>query len=168
MFMDFCSGLIQELKKLELNVLLETCGLFDMDAFLDKMYPWLDMIYFDIKLFDSSDHKRYCGVTNEKILENFRTLSFMKPEQILPRVPLVPGITDTDSNLDAIAEFLVSSNAAKVMLLAYNPLWPDKLAKFSGRQGTVPDSMKRFMKPEHIRHCNEIFNNHGIDTAGPS
>jgi pyruvate formate lyase activating enzyme len=164
MFMDFCSGLLQEFKGLRTNTLLETCGLFEMDLFLEKMLPWLDMIYFDIKFFDSIEHKKCCGVANNKIIENFRTLSFMKPDQILPRVPLVPGITDTASNLNAIAEFLVSCNAGKVKLLAYNPLWPDKLVKFTGQHGPIPDLMKQFMKPEHVRSCSEIFTKHGIMT----
>jgi pyruvate formate lyase activating enzyme len=163
-FMDFCSELLQELKKFGINTLLETCGLFDIDRFLDKMLPWLDMIYFDIKLFDSDEHKKYCGVSNEKIIENFRTLSFMKPEHILPRVPLVPGITDTDSNLDSIAGFLHSCKASKVKLLPYNPLWPDKLMKFSAQNKPVPEIMKQFMKPEHIRSCIEIFTEQSIKT----
>jgi pyruvate formate lyase activating enzyme len=163
-FMDFCSELLQELKKFGISTLLETCGLFDIDRFLDKMLPWLDMIYFDIKLFDSGEHKKYCGVSNEKIINNFRTLSFMKPEHILPRVPLVPGITDTDSNLDSIAGFLHSSKASRVKLLPYNPLWPDKLMKFSAQNKPVPEIMKQFMKPEHIRSCIEIFTKQSIKT----
>lgn len=164
LFIDFCSELLQKLRKLKIHVLLETCGLFDMDVFLEKMYPWLDMIYFDIKLYGSIEHKKYCGVTNEKILENFRTLCYMKRDHILPRVPLVPGITDTDSNLNAIAGFLVSCNASRVKLLPYNPLWPDKLEKLSGQSKPVPDMMKQFMKPEHLNACREIFIKHGIET----
>ncbi len=164
MFMDFCSSLLQEFKKLRINTLLETCGLFDMDRFLEKMLPFLDMIYFDIKLFDSSEHKKYCGVSNDKIIENFRTLSFMKPEHILPRVPLVPGITDTDSNLNAIAGFLLSCKVSRIKLLPYNPLWPDKLMKFSAQNRHIPEMMKQFMKPEHVRSCIELFTKQGIKT----
>lgn len=164
LFMDFCSELLQELKKLKIQTLLETCGLFDMNSFLEKMISWLDMIYFDLKLIDSDEHKKYCGVSNKRIIENFKTLSSMKAGRILPRVPLVPGITDTGSNLNAIADFLVSCEVNRIKLLAYNPLWPDKLEKFSGQHRLVPDKMKQFMKPEHVKSCKEIFIKHGIQT----
>jgi pyruvate formate lyase activating enzyme len=164
MFMDFSSELLKECKRLGIDTLLETCGLFEIDRFLEKMIPWLDMIYFDIKLIDSSEHRKYCGTTNEKIIENFRTLCFMNQVQILPRVPLVPGITDTYSNLNAIAGFLVSCKVRKVRLLAYNPLWPEKLAKFSGQNRHVPEEMKKFIKPENIQSYREIFTSLGIET----
>jgi pyruvate formate lyase activating enzyme len=163
MFMDFCSELLIELKKHKIHTLLETCGQFDMTSFVEKMFSNLDEIYFDIKLFDESEHKKYCGVSNEIILENFRILSSMNDRKTLPRVPLVPGITDTDSNLNATADFLVSCCMDKVRLLAYNPLWPDKLEKFGGN-GHVPDKMKLFMKPEHLKSCEAIFYRHGIKT----
>ena len=163
LFMDFCSELLRELKKFKIHTLIETCGQFDMDSFLEKMFPELDAIYFDIKLFDDGEHRKYCGVTNTIILENFRTLCSMKGIEILPRVPLVPGITDTKHNLSAIADFLVSCGAERVKLLAYNPLWPDKLEKFGGHS-PVPDKMKKFMKPEHLRSCEEIFTKRGIQT----
>ena len=134
-----------------------------MDLFLEKMFPRLDAIYFDIKLLGDGEHRKYCGVTNEKILENFRTLSDMKTIEILPRVPLVPGITDTAHNLSAIADFLHSCGVNRVRLLSYNPLWPDKLEKFGGHV-PVPDKMKRFMKPQHLRACEEIFTKRSIQT----
>jgi pyruvate formate lyase activating enzyme len=163
LFMDFCSELLRKLKILEINTLLETCGYFEMDAFLEKMFPYLDAAYFDIKLYDDGEHRKYCGVTNRKILENFRTLCSMKGLEILPRIPLVPGITDSKQNLIAIADFLLSCGAERVRLISYNPLWPDKLEKFGGH-GSVPDKMKKFMKPEHIRSCGEIFIQRGIQT----
>jgi pyruvate formate lyase activating enzyme len=163
MFMDFCSELLKEMKKYGIHTLLETCGYFDMDPFLEKIFPLLDSLYFDIKLYDDAEHRKYCGVTNKKILENFRTLCFMKGTEMLPRVPLVPGITDTKHNLGAIADFLISCRVERVRLLSYNPLWPDKMEKFGGN-GTVPDKMKKFMKPEHLRSCREIFIQRGIQT----
>ncbi len=164
MFMDFCSELLTELKRHKIHTLLETCGFFDMVSFLEKIYPKLDEIYFDIKLLDDNEHKRYCGVSNENILENFRVLSNMKDKEILPRVPLVPGITDTDSNLNAVADFLISCGFDRVRLLAYNPLWPYKLEKFGGAR-LIPEKMKKFMKPEQLKAYERIFIERGIHTT---
>ena len=63
------------------------------------LYPYLDTIYFDIKMIDSIAHKKYCGLPNEKILENFKKLSNIVKNDgkiILPRTPLIPDITDTE------------------------------------------------------------------------
>jgi len=59
----------------------------------------------DIKLADPAAHKTYTGVSNEKILENLRILQQSGKPYIL-RTPLIPGITDTRENLDAIRQII--------------------------------------------------------------
>ena len=72
------------------------------------IYPYLDMLYCDIKLIASDEHKLYCGVKNEIILDNFQKLQ-SKYEAggvpVLPRTPLIPGITATESNIRGIANW---------------------------------------------------------------
>lgn len=46
-----------------------------MDMFMDMLYPHLDAIYFDIKIIDSVAHKKYCGRSNDKILDNFSRIT---------------------------------------------------------------------------------------------
>jgi pyruvate formate lyase activating enzyme len=51
--------------------------------------------------------------------------------EIWIRVPLVPGITDTEENLDAIAKFLCTMTAIRrISLLPYNRLGEDKIERF--------------------------------------
>ena len=82
--------LLVELKKEDLHICLETCGYFNLDQFKSNILPSLDLIYFDLKIFDSEQHKEYCGVTNDLILKNFEDLLENSNVEILPRIPLVP------------------------------------------------------------------------------
>ncbi|MFW6113673.1 MAG: glycyl-radical enzyme activating protein, partial [Actinomycetota bacterium] len=72
LFMDFASRLLRLLKSLSVHTLVETCGYFDYLDFKTSLYPYLDLIYYDLKLYDPEEHRKYCGVPNKKILENFR------------------------------------------------------------------------------------------------
>jgi pyruvate formate lyase activating enzyme len=132
LYTEFTSQFLQSLKQNNIHTLLETCGYFDLNKFMDKLYPYLDTIYFDIKIIDSAAHKKYCGVSNEKILDNFRGLYAAAKNDgkiLLPRTPLIPDITDTEKNIRDIAEFLKSLKIKEAALLAYNPLWHEKSDK---------------------------------------
>jgi pyruvate formate lyase activating enzyme len=129
LFMDFTARCAAGLKKRGVRVLLETCGLFNYNTFIKRLYPYLDMIYFDIKIIDGDEHRRLCGQPNDVILENFRKLHRRFRDggiAVLPRVPLIPGLTDTPENLAGIARFLRDVGAEKISLLQNNPLWFEK------------------------------------------
>jgi len=166
--MDFVSALLRELKNHGIHTLIETSGFFRLDEFMEKLYPLLDAIYFDIKIMDSAVHKKYCGVPNETILDNFRSIfaaAARDRKRILARTPLVPGITDTDENISQIALFLKSLGADEAALLPYNPLWHDKCGKV-GAEDPYRKSreMTSFPDREILERCRAIFAEHGIRT----
>jgi pyruvate formate lyase activating enzyme len=107
--LDYLAQVLRSLKEHGIHCLLETCGHFDFERFVALAYPHLDAIYFDIKVADPEAHRRACGIPNRVILENFCRLVPLARKDgkpLLARVPLVPGITDTEQNLHAIAKFL--------------------------------------------------------------
>ncbi len=161
LYMGFISELLKELKSRGISTLIETCGLFDLQVFLEALYPWLDIIYFDLKLFDDARHRTFCGASNRRILENFTHLSARCRQdsvELLPRIPLVPGITSTDDNLASIARFLKDLDMHEVELLPYNPLWFDKCEKIGGSSGfSTNESMKTWMPSEQTGHCRDFF-----------
>ena len=166
MHMRFTGELAEQLHRHGIPVLLETCGYFRLDSFMERVYPHLDTIYYDIKLYDSDRHAHYCGVDNRMILENFRYLHDRTGKDaitLLPRVPLVPGITAIEENLRAIAGFLKEANAPRVQLLPFNPLWPEKELKV-GRPTAFGGATQRasFMAAEEIQRCEEIFSRMNI------
>ena len=124
--MDYVHKLLLELKAHHLHVCLETCGFFKYEPFEQLILPYVDLLYFDLKILDPIDSQTYCGVPNKQILRNFEALLQHSEVDLLPRVPLVPEITATETNLNAIAAYLRSLGVQSIGLLPYNPLWISK------------------------------------------
>jgi len=96
----------------------------------------------DIKLADPLEHRKYTGVTNERILQNIRWLQNSGKDFVF-RVPLIPGITDTEENLKGIAEIAGNS---RVELLSYNPLAGAKYTMV-GMEYTLPEKQNQQEDP---------------------
>ncbi len=126
---EFLLVLLQACKENGLNTAVDTSGYAPWDDF-KKIYDLIDLFLYDLKLMDDESHVKYTGVSNKLILENLARLSSMG-SKVEPRIPLIPGITDTEENLEAIAEFLTpQKNIRHVVLLPYNRLGEDKFRKF--------------------------------------
>ncbi len=169
LFPEFLAKLLRVLRKKGIRVLLETCGLFDGDYFLKEIYPLLDAVYFDLKLIDDTAHRKYCGASNALILENFRRLAREEKKggiSVLPRTPLVPGITDSRENLTGLAAFLKGEGVRRAALLAYNPLWYDKQRKIGLAENPETNkAMRGFQKPEAVKGCEAVYHAAGIETV---
>ena len=96
---DFVAEVIDLLE--DVHILLDTSGYGDPQDFR-SLVERSDLIYFDLKLIDRAAHRHYTGCDNEMILNNLKILSASGKPFVI-RVPLVPGVTDTDENLAAIA-----------------------------------------------------------------
>lgn len=100
---------------------LETSGYATAEVF-DRVTGECDFVYMDLKLADDGQHRKYTGVSNEKILANARALQKSGIPHCF-RIPLIPGITDTPENLTALSAVAGESD---VELLPYNVLAPAK------------------------------------------
>ena len=118
---EFAIELIEALKPL--HVLIETCGYAPTETF-SRVASHCDTVYFDLKLADRDLHRTYTGVYNDLILQNLAWLQNSGIDFRI-RTPLIPGITDTDENLAAIATL---AKCATVELLPYNSLAGAKYA----------------------------------------
>lgn len=110
---EFLLELLTELKGYHLCI--ETSGFAEPEIFQIAIQK-LNLVIMDIKLADRELHQKYTGVTNDKILENFRTLKSSNIPYVV-RTPLIPNITDTPQNLSAIQEIIGNSTWEK---LPYN------------------------------------------------
>lgn len=136
--------LLKSLKTNDLHVALETSGYFDYDAFSQKVLPYVDFIYYDVKIADPEAHREHTGRANRKILDNLRRLLQESEVEIHPRVPLVPGITATRDNLSAIAHILCDLGASDVSLLPYNPMGIGMATNLGKSKPPLPEEfMKR-------------------------
>ena len=104
---DFLYELITEAKKTGIHTCIETSG-FANEKIFKKIVDELDFVIMDIKLVDDTLHKKYTGVSNEVILRNFDYLKSSGKPYII-RTPLIPEITDTKENLDAVKRLIGES-----------------------------------------------------------
>lgn len=161
LYMEFLSGILAELKQKGIHNLIETCGLFNFDKFSKLILPYIDTVYMDIKILDTANHKYYCGVDNDIILANFirlHELSFPEGFEIVPRIPLIPGITDTIENLSSIALFLHTHCVREVQLLPNNPIWYDKCETI-GISGIIDEEypLRKWYPPKSLNACKLVF-----------
>lgn len=113
----FLAEVIDRLENL--HVLLDTSG-FATEADFRLLASRIDMAFFDLKLIDPGQHLLHTGVDNAPILRNLRILSETGVPFVI-RVPLIPGVTDTDENLSGIARAVGGlPGLQRVDLLPYN------------------------------------------------
>lgn len=153
---NYVHDLLKELRKNNIHSCIETSGFYNRKEVEKLILPHADLIYFDLKIFDPDKHKKYCKVSNEIILGNFESLINKGTVQVLPRIPLIPSITDTHENLEALAKYLNSLNITEIGLLPYNPLWLNKPKKIGLIASYTHSDWLSKEKKEEIK---EIFSN---------
>jgi pyruvate formate lyase activating enzyme len=102
-----------------MHVVLDTSGSAETADFMEVVER-VDLVLFDIKLIDPGAHRRWTGQDNGRILRNLALLEELE-QPFVARIPLVPGVTDTQDNLNAIAATLaLSPTLIEAQLLPYN------------------------------------------------
>ncbi len=103
----------------DVHVLLDTTG-YASERDFRRVVQGCDLVYFDLKLIDREAHIRHTGVDNSAILSNLSVLAAMNVPFVI-RVPLIPGVTDSDENFAAIARIANQlPGLIRVDLLPYN------------------------------------------------
>ena len=100
---------------------IETSGYGNTDVF-KKVLSNVELVYFDLKAMDDDIHKKYTGVSNKLILQNF---SYLKNSKVpfIARIPLIPTVNDTNSNMQEVSELLkYCENLLHVEILPYNKM----------------------------------------------
>lgn len=152
---EFLIAVLKECKKLGLHTAVDTCGYTDRENF-ELIGGITDLYLYDIKLINDELHRKYTGVSNRQILENLKFLSELG-KRIFIRIPLIPGITDTDDNISGIREFLRSIKFEQINLLSYHALAKNKYIKL-GLESSVYDIKGQVVKTDEIK---KIFETEG-------
>ena len=137
---------------------LDTAAHVPWHAF-QAVLPHTDLVLLDIKIMDPERHREATGVGNEQVLANARRLA----ETDLPvvvRVPIVPGYTDDEANIAAIAAFVQGlPNVEQVELLPYHCFAEAKYQRL-GRpyvlEGAQPPPR------EHLQRLVGVLEGHGL------
>jgi len=156
---EFLVDLLSECKKEELHTIIDTSGLTSWST-LEKTVPLTNLYLYDLKLMDADLHRQHTGVSNSIILENLKSLSFVGANLRI-RLALIGGITDTDSNLNEVADFLNNlPHSHPLDLLPYNLFASSKYARM-GKSLELPTQHEQ--TKDELKRIADFFKDLGIN-----
>jgi pyruvate formate lyase activating enzyme len=155
----FVRALLRAARTRGVDTAIETSGLCNWKTLRD-VAPLANRIFFDIKCLDPEKHQRVTGVTNAKILDNFRRLRAELPEtDVVARTPLIPSVNDSEEDIAAIAAFVSDCGGASgYELLPYHGFGEPKYAKLgkhyrlSHLQSPSPERMQELREVAALSH----------------
>jgi pyruvate formate lyase activating enzyme len=123
---EFVAALCQLCHQAGLPIALDTCGIAPWARY-ETLLPWLDLVLYDLKLWDGASHRVVTGVDNTAILDNARRISAAGMPMWI-RTPVIPGHTDSAENIAALGAFIAAElpTVRRWDLLAYTNLGEPK------------------------------------------
>ncbi|MBO1308784.1 glycyl-radical enzyme activating protein [Enterococcus sp. 669A] len=89
---DFTREILQKSKYIGINTALETSFCVPYSE-IQKVAPFVDTLFVDVKIFTGELHKKWTGLSNQRILENIRRFLIDYPNcEVRIRIPVIPGI----------------------------------------------------------------------------
>ncbi|MBD3254544.1 MAG: glycyl-radical enzyme activating protein [Candidatus Lokiarchaeota archaeon] len=159
----FLISILKALKEKGIHTAIETCGFFK-ESLVEKLVGLIDLFLFDIKHFEPDIHKKFTGVSNERILFNFEKIHKIVGDQgIICRIPIIPGVNDDNHAIDGITSFLKKINyMGEVHLMPYNKMAKTKYEKMG--MGDIYKDMGDLTE-ENLNEIVERINNRGFTTV---
>jgi pyruvate formate lyase activating enzyme len=118
---DFSAKILEACRKHSIHTAIETCLYCEREN-LSRISDFVDLFIVDLKIFNQVQHVHFTGKSNRIIKENLKYISG-KGIPVIVRIPLIKGITDTDTNKDACTRFVNDiDKRIPVEYLSYNPL----------------------------------------------
>jgi pyruvate formate lyase activating enzyme len=124
---EFLLGLLNACGSLDLHRTVDTTGYADARLLL-KVADHTDLFLYDLKHMDPARHRKYTGVSNEKILNNLKLLSG-RGADVNVRIPVIPGFNMDDENIERTGSFILS--LAGVNMVSLLPYHSAAAAKYS-------------------------------------
>ena len=135
----FATQLLRKLRHYGVHTAIETAG----DAPLSRLLPLArqcDEVLFDVKIMDEEQARSLLAMNLPRVLNNFMQL-VVKGINVIPRVPLIPGYTLSETNMARVLAFLLPSGIRQLHLLPFHQYGEPKyrlLGQEWGMQQVVP------------------------------
>ncbi|MCK4844491.1 MAG: glycyl-radical enzyme activating protein [Candidatus Heimdallarchaeota archaeon] len=155
---EFLLELLKESKKRGIHTTLDTSGYGEQEIF-EKISKYVHLFLYDVKLIDEQDHIKYTSGSNAKILRNLEMLS-SKDKEIIVRIPLIPGISDTEENLILVSQYLFTlKQKHEIHLLPYKKMGEVKYERLN-----IENKMEKVLQlsDEKINQVKEFFESNGF------
>jgi pyruvate formate lyase activating enzyme len=132
---DFLMAFLPRVRAAGLHTALDTSGAARRERFAGVL-PLVDLVLFDIKMLDESEHLKITGEGTQEILAN-AVEAQGRGVPMWVRTPVIPGYTDADENIREIARFIRKSlpSVQRYDLLAYSNLCRSKYERLGRNFG---------------------------------
>ncbi|MBT4518662.1 MAG: glycyl-radical enzyme activating protein [Halieaceae bacterium] len=122
---EFVAEVFKRCKAAGIHTTIDTTGHASKSA-LERVLPFTDLVLFDVKLIDNEKHKKVVKFPNTRILQNLKRIK-SEGISLIIRVPLIPGLTDSEENIDGIAQFVTEElGGAPINVLPYHRFGTNK------------------------------------------
>jgi pyruvate formate lyase activating enzyme len=159
MHSEYLIKILKECGKRMYHRVVDTAAFSKLETVLE-VAKHTELFLIDLKVMDSKIHKKFTGVSNEKILSNIVELAKTKCELIF-RIPLIQAVNTSKENIEETAKFINSleGNRSVVNLLPYHDIAENKHSKLGNLTNVIA-----FETPNDVEINNiiSIFNNFGI------
>jgi len=129
-------ALLEEAKRHGLHTCVQTSGAVPREN-VAAVLGLVDLFQLDLKHMDSRRHRTLTGAGTERIHDNAAFL-IEQGAAIQLRMPLLPGVNDDDTNLDAVARFLVEHGVRELRVVPYQRLYVAKYEALGLPLGMAP------------------------------
>ena len=155
---EFAAHMLRLLKERGIHTAVDTCGAVPWEA-IAAVLPYCDTFLYDVKAADPELHRSATGRDNAQILHNLRELS-SRGADLRIRIPVIPGINDSEDEIRAIGALLVPLTVRSVTLIPYHTLGKSKY----GTLGMTPGfETEEAVTGSRLRELQELLRNFGLN-----
>lgn len=135
---DEMIALYRRVKEAGITIGVDTTGCVPWEH-IERLAPFIDFFLWDIKHMDPEKHKELTNVSNELILANLRRVDEETDIDLYIRLPLIPGMTLSEENIQQTCEFVKSlKHLVRLDLLPFHHMGKKRYL-FSGKQYLMDD-----------------------------
>lgn len=121
---QFTADFLAKCKESNIHTAVDIAGDVPWEHF-EQVLPYTDLFLYDIKCITADLHRRYTGIDNTRLLENFKKLLSLNC-LVTVRIPMIPECNANDAEFPIIAAFLRKYPPQSVELLPYHAMGENK------------------------------------------
>ena len=151
----FACALLKAAVEAGLNTCVETSG-FCPESVMEEAAMYTDLFLLDVKETDDVLHRKFTGVSRDKILRNARRLAQLQ-KQIILRCPIVPGCNDREDHFRQIA--LLAAELGTVREIHLEPYHPFGIDKYKSLGMEPAYGNRVFMPGDQAEQWRDLLQN---------
>ncbi|MFZ7125277.1 MAG: glycyl-radical enzyme activating protein [Desulfobacterales bacterium] len=158
----FLSSLLRECRSRAIHTVLDTTGYAPSET-VERIMGMVGLFHYDLKVIDEAGHRRLTGVPVGPVLRNLAMISEASGAVVI-RFPLIPEMTDSRTNLEAIVRTVQSlrNPVQRIDVLPFHHLHTEKYRRL-GREDLMENVLPP--EPEQIDAVAAFFRSRGFSVT---